>query len=187
MKKIILLAAIFCMPAMLLNAAPVRKKPSTQAVETAMTYVDLGLPSGTLWAASNEDEFYTYPDAVAKFGDVLPSKAQWEELKETCRWEWDKKLGCVVTGPNGNKINLPCVGYYTCDGEFRGKGEYGEYWTRNNNPSNTMNAWIFDIEANLYVCDLSYQCYRLSIRLVKNHPAKNVQPVQQVQPVSTQE
>lgn len=166
MKKIILLAVIFCMPAMLLNAAPKSKK--NQPVEVEMNFIDLGLPSGTLWAEANEEEYYTFPDAVAMFGKSLPTKAQWEELKETCRWNWDKKTGCTLIGPNGNKLNIPAVGYYNCDGEFRGKGEYGEYWTSTDNVNNPMNAWIFDIEANLYVCDLSFNCYRLSVRLVKS-------------------
>lgn len=167
MKKIILLAAIFCMPAMLLNAATIKGK-NAQPEEVEVQFIDLGLPSGTLWAAENETEFYTFPDAVTIFGSSLPTKAQWEELKETCRWIWDRKAGCILVGPNGKRLTLPVSGYYNCDGEFRGKGEYGEYWTSTDNVNNPMNAWIFDIEANLYVCDLSFSCYRLSVRLVKN-------------------
>ena len=31
-------------------------------------WVDLGLPSGTLWASIPEEGYYTYNDAVEKFG-----------------------------------------------------------------------------------------------------------------------
>lgn len=37
-------------------------------------YVDLGLPSGTLWKNKNEEGFYTYDDAVSKFGSKFADK-----------------------------------------------------------------------------------------------------------------
>ena len=36
----------------------------------------------------------------------IPSRAQWEELINKCKWE-DKGNAFVITGPNGNKIRLP--------------------------------------------------------------------------------
>ena len=42
---------------------------------TPAGYVDLGLPSGTLWKDKNEEGgFYTYDQAVSKFGNKLPTK-----------------------------------------------------------------------------------------------------------------
>ena len=50
-------------------------------------YVDLGLPSGTLWKAENEDcGLITYDQAVNFYRTSLPTKEQWEELKNFCLW-----------------------------------------------------------------------------------------------------
>ena len=46
-------------------------------------YVDLGLPSGTLWRNANEggnDAHYTYDEAIRIYGHNLPTKQQIEEL-----------------------------------------------------------------------------------------------------------
>jgi hypothetical protein len=47
-----------------------------------MEYVDLGLPSATLWKAVDEPGFYTYDEAMNKFNNQLPTSAQLEELKK---------------------------------------------------------------------------------------------------------
>ena len=38
-----------------------------------MEYIDLGLPSGTLWADCNEEGFYYFDEAVEKYGYRLPT------------------------------------------------------------------------------------------------------------------
>ena len=73
-------------------------------------YVDLGLPSGTLWSAdyekeANENVFEPYLLANTK---AIPTRAQWNELRRCAKWEFigeDDKLEVVkCTGPNGNTI-----------------------------------------------------------------------------------
>ena len=66
-------------------------------------YVNLGLPSGTLWKDQNENGFYDYSSAVQKYGRMLPTKAQAEELKTKCRWTWMGN-GFKIVGPNGKFI-----------------------------------------------------------------------------------
>ena len=47
-------------------------------------YIDLGLPSGTLWKESNEGgdyAYYTFDEAIIKFGNKLPTKQQLEDLQ----------------------------------------------------------------------------------------------------------
>lgn len=39
----------------------------------------------------------------------IPTKAEWEELKEKCKWSWTGS-GYMVTGPNGRSIFLPAAG-----------------------------------------------------------------------------
>ena len=95
-------------------------------------FVDLGLPSGTLWAEENAEGFYTFDDAVAEFGDSLPSARHMIELYECCQWKWDsERKGYEVIGLNGSSIFLPAAGYrYQNSGEVRGAGSEGNYWTR---------------------------------------------------------
>ncbi|MBO5960709.1 MAG: hypothetical protein J6P99_02550, partial [Paludibacteraceae bacterium] len=50
----------------------------------AQGYVDLGLPSGTLWKDANEggdNALYTYDEAVNRWGSKLPTKEQLGELE----------------------------------------------------------------------------------------------------------
>jgi len=94
----------------------------------AQNYIDLGLPSGTLWKNKNESgDFYTYAQAEGKFRDNLPAKWQWDELQEKCKWEWTGN-GYTITGKNGNSIFLPAAGCRTSAGHLKGIGERGFYW-----------------------------------------------------------
>ena len=77
----------------------------------AIKWVDLGLPSGRLWASENVDGYYTYDQAVELFGDYLPKGVAFAELIEECKVEWNPNAkGLDVTGPNGNSIFLPAAG-----------------------------------------------------------------------------
>lgn len=113
------------------------KKSSQTSSSSKQGYVDLGLPSGTIWKYCNESEFYTYYQAVNKFGNSLPSKEEFDELKNVCQWT-PKDNGYIVTGPNGKSIVLVAGGHRDCMGrEFeRTPQKYGSnvffdgrYWT----------------------------------------------------------
>jgi hypothetical protein len=99
-------------------------------------YVDLGLPSGTLWKSENESTqvgrdkgIYTFDEAVETFGDQLPTIAQWRELVSEC--EWKHEIGYTVVGPNGNSITLttyPATRY--CNGNIdNGSSHRARYWS----------------------------------------------------------
>lgn len=75
-------------------------------------YVDLGLPSGTLWSSTNAGgnaAYYTYDEAINLFGDKLPTQQQYQELIALCKWKWQED-GYKVIGDNGNFIYLPSIG-----------------------------------------------------------------------------
>lgn len=96
------------------------------------TMVDLGLPSGTLWATTNAKGYYNYDLAVETFGDNLPSMIQMSELASYCSWIWNEK-GYDVVGPNGNSIFLPVTGAIPDYAGFNAKDDFkdvGFYWTR---------------------------------------------------------
>ena len=81
----------------------------------------------------NAKGYYTFDEAIEGFGGKIPSKEQWEELIEECKWTWVKgknaeKTGYKVTGPNGKSIFLPAVGY-SDDTDVMGVGTVGYYWS----------------------------------------------------------
>lgn len=109
-------------------------------------YVDLGLPSGRLWAktnlgASTESEYGEYMDWRSRaaiqetWGEEwsTPSSSDMAELYNYCTFTWEtlnSVYGCRVTGRNGNSIFLPAAGY-KLDGYnvMVGQGIY--YWDNN--------------------------------------------------------
>ena len=96
----------------------------------AFTFIDLGLPSGKLWATENAPGHYTFDEAVDTFGELLPKASAMMELTEECKCTWNKKnKGLDITGPNGNSIFLPATGFTLDSSTFKLKRE-GNYWTR---------------------------------------------------------
>ena len=136
----------------------------------AQGYVDLGLPSGTLWKNANEGgdaAHFTYDEAVSKFGNNLPTDQQLRELKDKCTWTWIHiGDGYRVTGPNGNSITLPAAGYRYCNGDVRDVGKDGNYWS--STPGDSGDAWILFFYSNEVYTSSYYRCYGLSVRLVQN-------------------
>ena len=117
------------------------KRFVTSLVEIKKTeedFIDLGLPSGRLWAKENEPGYHQFDGAVRSFGDLLPSLEAWQELMNECKIGWDnKRNGFVVTGPNGNTLFFPSNGMQTYNDETKilvpgseyGVGHFGNYWT----------------------------------------------------------
>lgn len=75
--------------------------------EDGVTYVDLGLPSGTLWSSEiimkDNSILYRLPHAKAQVLNI-PNQNQVEELWNVCKIENNKGYS-TITGPNGNRIN----------------------------------------------------------------------------------
>lgn len=128
-------------------------------------YVDLGLPSGTIWKRTNAAGFYTYDQAVYKFGNQLPSMEQWEELKNECDWTWTGN-GYKVTGPNGNSITMPAAGSQDCDGNVGARSTHGDCWA--STPYNSEYAWSLFINSEIVLVTFTRGCSQLSVRLVQN-------------------
>ncbi len=94
--------------------------------------------------------------ATANWGGTwrLPTKAEMEELKNNCTWEWTVqggKNGYKVTGPNGNNIFLPAAGdrYGSSLGYA---GEYGYCWSSTPYEGNSNYACsLFFYSSNQFV------------------------------------
>lgn len=83
-------------------------------------YVDLGLPSGTLWASDYEKSGGKYiylPYEEAK--DMkLPTEEQWKEVQDCCKIKYradngfnTEEIRATVIGPNGKSITFFTTGY----------------------------------------------------------------------------
>ena len=138
---------------------------STSSAEVSLGYTDLGLPSGTIWKNFNATGFYTYDEAVSQFGNRLPTKEQWEELKAECQWSWNGN-GYNVTGSNGNSIVLPASGYRYCDGSVDSVRSDGGYWS--STPEGSDSAGILYFNSGGVRVDGSHRCNGLSVRLVQD-------------------
>ncbi len=137
---------------------------------TVAGYVDLGLPSGTKWNSANEtggyNGFYTYDEAVNAFGDKLPTKEQFEELKENCTWVWQDNGGYKVTGQNGNSIVLPASGCRDCNGDVSTVGTLGYYWS--STPGDSESAWCLIFHSSGVYRYYSSRCGGFAVRLVQD-------------------
>lgn len=128
-------------------------------------YVDLGLPSGTLWKATDEVGYYTYPSARYFFGDSLPNSEQVNELFYNCTWKWTGK-GYRATGPNQNTIYFASNGYRDCDEDMHDYGSSAVLWTLDNAGSNFAYFYIIWEGGRAIVEDSN--CRGCTVRLVKN-------------------
>ena len=130
----------------------------------AQDYVDLGLPSGTLWKRQNESGLYTYEQALNRFGNKLPERHHFVELINECTWIW-MTYGYKVVGPNGNSITLPAAGIRGCDGDLYGVGSFGFYWS--SSPYDSDDAWLLGFYSDRVNIFNNYRCGGQSVRLVQ--------------------
>lgn len=146
-------------------------EPNTPSTESnGKDYIDLGLPSGILWASRNEKNpqdangLFTYNEAVNKYGKNVPTKEQWRELIKQCEWFWNGNE-YTATGPNGNSILLPAEGYRQSNGTMEDIGIEGDYWSSTLDGSKI--AWCFIMDSEVVYMDGEYCSCALSLRLVK--------------------
>lgn len=140
----------------------VQAKPSS----SIQKYVDLGLPSGTLWKDIEEEiGLCSYDQAIKKFGNKLPTKEQLEELKNSCQWVW---LGydeiVKVIGPNGKSILLTVHDSKRSDGSIL--YSCGGYWSSER--CGLEKAWYLDYYSPGYDGSLyGKTCFDIS-RYIRN-------------------
>ena len=137
----------------------------TKQAQAQSQYVDLGLPSGTLWKSSNEKGFHTYLSAKYHFRGALPNRAQVEELLYNCTWKWTGK-GYKVTGPSQNYIYFPFYGYKDCDEDLHYDGSAAILWTLDNAGSNYAYVYVLSDKQRTILEESN--CWGCSVRLVKN-------------------
>ena len=128
-------------------------------------FVDLGLPSGTLWAKEyekTENGFLYLPYIQAKDYN-LPTRSQWEELVKYCRWG---KYGNVFrcTGRNGKTLDFPQTGKYYTNFE---NGGNSYLWLLEDSLDEENNAYACIHDATSPQIGSCFMGFKLPIRQVK--------------------
>ena len=180
MNKLLLLSmmaiATLTMPQCVKNDESSSSHSHDTIVDTTISdeYVDLGLRSMTLWKKTNEKNaadpingFYTYDEAIAAFGNNLPTREQFLELVQSCEWNWGVAGYYIVVGPSKKYILLPAEGFRDCMGEFSYPSTYGFYWS--STPDGATKAWYLNFYSNDVYMYKDKRCYANSVRLVQNN------------------
>ena len=136
-------------------------------------FVDLGLPSGTLWSKEyeqNNNEVIFSPYLEASKLDI-PTEEQFSELLSFCKWEFTSidnlsiKYDCI--GLNGNIITFYSKGELAPNGYIRDNRNI-KFWLYSENEENEK------VIANMYYwgkevrkTDSMYMGCKLPVRLVR--------------------
>ncbi len=104
-----------------------------------------------------------YDAASAAWGGTwrMPSKLEFEELVNKCKWVWTK-YGYRITGPNGNSIFLPVAGFKS-EGWLYSTGVFGYYWS---STPNADRAFCCVVSSNVPGVKPDYKYKGFSVRPV---------------------
>lgn len=160
MKKILSIMAVVTV-ALLMSACSGSEKNNDEG-----EYLDLGLPSGTLWKCHYEEGgLYTYEEAMLKWGKNIPSKSQIEELLLSCKWDWTGE-GMLATGPNGAILYLPAAGMWYYDGINSFEGQFGSFWSATSK-NDTEAYYLVFYSTQIEMPSFDKNNYGASVLLVK--------------------
>ncbi len=135
-------------------------------------FIDLGLPSGNLWATDNEVAengqplYATFYEAVKQFGENLPTQEDWQELIDNVPHLWDKKRqGLLFVARNGKELFLPAMGirYESNICNVRSRGYYWSATAYDSYGAYDMRFGFDEAYASTGAC----RYYGLSVRLIK--------------------
>lgn len=146
---------------------------NAQDVQQDTRYVDLGLPSGILWADQNEPGVYTFEETTEKFrGKDMPDMEEFRELVDNCTWTWNGS-GYTIVGPSGDSILLPLVPIKGCNGAWSSDTINGYYWSAE--AYDELEGWGLYFDKNKVWTTMSFiKCMALPVRKIQ-HPAREFQ------------
>lgn len=142
--------------------------------------VDLGLPSGRLWADRNiganapEDygDLMDHYDACAYIyanGLKTPAREDFKELDEHCKHEWTEVNGVkgmkFTSKKNGNSIFFPASGY-RFGTSLDNRGSNGYYWS-SSLYSSAYGASLYFHSGGVNPADYDNRFYGSSVRAVQ--------------------
>lgn len=141
-------------------------------------YIDLGLPSGTLWSSDYEKEdeeiLYLSFDKAKKMN--IPTSKQIEELMSECKWEYEYKwpssfkhlTNAKCVGPNGNILYFKVTGKKNIDSVSEDDSVY--VWIADDILGDIKSCMSIHFDRDNNICHNEYdqfKGYHLPIRLVK--------------------
>lgn len=134
MKKLFFLLSTLMIGVMFQSCDKEDAKPEVEpeAPENGIEYVDLGLPSGTLWATCNFGA--TSPtncgSYVGQYGiSGVPTQSEWEELNNNCYKACNSDGSITFTSMTNKKsITFPAYGGYY-NGDVLMDQERAKYWS----------------------------------------------------------
>lgn len=134
-------------------------------------YIDLGLPSGILWAKKygnvDNDRQYVPYEIASKMS--IPNLEQVEELKKKCLWtSEDNLIKCI--GPNGNCIFFAPTGYQEADDASPIKGNgVACFWIKYDDEKDIAKKAAYFINNEDVSCSIAdfLAEFKLPIRLIK--------------------
>ena len=142
-----------------------------EKVTTLAPWVDLDLPSGTIWASDNE-AYTSFEWAFNHCAQNMPTIDQWEELFNECTGRWNpgtenmRPYATLTSKHNGNTLTLYVNGYVECgDYTYQPQDrETGYYWSLT---ANTERAICAIFNADGFRTESREKCLQMSLRLVK--------------------
>ena len=149
------------------NSNPIHNRQD-EVVSDQLEFVDLGLPSKTMWANKNvgankstdkgsnetwaQANLLTGESGVIFVSGRIPSKDEFNELRKLCQWQWTSNgdtSGYRVIGPNGNSIYLPNTSNYGSTSYRISTGanskfvDNSAYWTSSKHETLPNCVWLF--------------------------------------------
>ena len=145
----------------------------TTMMAQEIRYVDLGLPSGILWACQNEPGVYTFEETINKFsGKEMPGMREFQELVDHCTWKWNGS-GYTIVGTNGDSIILPMEPYIDCQGNRAKDTTRGYYWSAE--AYDELEGWGLYFSLDRVYTNMSFiKCMALPVRKIQ-HPVQTYQ------------
>lgn len=136
-------------------------------------YVNLGLPSGILWADQNEPGVYTFEETVEKFpGKEMPGMDEFRELVDNCTWKWNGS-GYTIIGSTGDSIILPLLPTKNCQGDWSSDTTTGYYWSAER--YDELQGWGLYFSKEKIWTNMSFiNCMALPVRKIQ-YPARKFQ------------
>ena len=140
-------------------------------------YIDLDLPSGTLWATMNVGAegiadygaYFSHEEAL-NFGVTLPTKEQFRELVENTTYKFMHSYnntnvnGALFISKNGNELFLPASGF---DTKYVVNSDVC-YWSSTKYLNNDDYFCYLFAHKNNVTVTYAASCFNLPIRCVKN-------------------
>lgn len=136
-------------------------------------FVDLGLPSGTLWASDylkDSEGKVCYLPYVEAGKYSIPSTEQWEEFSNTCKWEVDSDNRVTCIGLNGNLISFNPTGFIKLINPINEVSAY--MWMIDDEVVNEKNSIHIHVRKNIFPpiikkAGKSFCGFKLPVRFVR--------------------